>query len=389
MIEDVIEAAQRGIKGEVIERPLVDRPGRLSKLGKIMSLGKGRYFLIGGLPGSGKTSFCDSELVLKPVNDFLINGGPTPYYIYRAMERPLLEKKAKWLAWKIYDDTGQIYDVPTILGYQNKKRDLNSEDIAFFQTYSDYFKDVYRYVDIVPGATSPREILMYAFRRAYQMGKYVYTKEASVFVNDKNVGGFEGKEERQGVLRYYKDFNFGRIWEGEHRYFNDHKQVMVIHVTDHVGKLTEDGKGEMALINEHGANMGNYLRDIMEWTVVDVMQFNREMHDLNRQLKTKLKVTEADFRMSSVPFQNADMVLGLLNPYKMQKTRHHDYEIDRMVSSSGENRFRGIDVVKNSYGIDDVSFGVMLVGENGYTKFLPKAEDLRGIDYEDIAKATY
>lgn len=392
MIEDVLEAAKRGMRGEVIERPLVEKPGKLSKLGKTMSLGKGKYILFGGASGSGKTSVCDSEFVLKPINDYLENGGVTPYYIYRAMERPLLEKKAKWLAWKIYNDTGIIYDIATILGWQNKKKNLTQDDISLFESYSDYFKDVYRFVDIVPGATSPKEILNYALRRAYQMGKFCYTEGKSVFVNGKNIGEFDGQELKQDVLRSYKDLSFGRIWEGEQLYFESVPNAMVIHVTDHLIKLTDNQRQEMSLINEHGSNMGNILRDVIKWTVLDIMQFNREQYDTYRNVKTKLDVTEQDFRGSSIPYHNADIVLGLLNPHKMQKTRHSDYELDKMITVSGGevfNRFRAVHIVKNSYGGDEGVFGIMLVGENGYVKFLPKADELRDIDYEDISNGIF
>ena len=60
-----------------------------------------------------------------------------------------------------------------------------------------------------------------------------------------------------------------------------------------------------------------------------------------------------------------------------------------MMSPSGENRFRGLKVIKNSDGIDDFRIGYMFVGENGYMQELPLSNTLSEGDYEKIRNAQY
>lgn len=395
MIEDVLEAAKRGMRGEVVGLKLTSHPKKQqrSKLGSFISLNKGRYIVSGGVAGSGKTAVLDSEFLLKPFENYVKYGGTKPYWIYRAMERPLLEKKTKWLAWKIFIDRGVIYDVPTILGHENKIRDLNDQDIALFESYDDWFKELFKHVDLIAGASSPEEIKNYGLRRAYQRGKMCWSERGKWIVNGAVRGEVKksSKEFRQGSEKFYIDYPWGRVWEGETVYFDDVENEMMLHYSDHLGKLVGEAS-EQHLINEHGKNMGDIFRDILGWTIIDIMQFNRETYDTTRQLKQRLQVTEKDFRMSSVPFHNADVVFGLLNPFKYNKKKHRGYDIGDEIGSGfvnerGYNRFRGLDLVKNSYGIDDVSLGYVFIGECGYVEELPASHNLTDNDYENYRNA--
>lgn len=84
-----------------------------------------------------------------------------------------------------------------------------------------------------------------------------------------------------------------------------------------------------------------------------------------------------------------DLVIGLLNPYKLDAMSYENYNIKKMLSDSGENRFRGLKIIKNSDGIDDFKIGYMFLGESGFMYELPKGRDLTDKDYEKIRQATF
>ena len=71
------------------------------------------YYLIGGLTGSGKTSFIDDAFVLNPVDWALSQEGRASgikvKVWYRSMERSRTYKFAKWTSRKIFLDHLQPY----------------------------------------------------------------------------------------------------------------------------------------------------------------------------------------------------------------------------------------------------------------------------------------
>lgn len=393
MIDDVKEAIQRGQKGEVRQIMLTDSTGQRSKLGSVMSLTKGRYIIAGGSPGSGKSSILDSEFLLRPFTNYLENGGTKPFWIYRSMERVELEKKAKWICWKIYDLFKELLDVPTLLGYSNKLRDLTPKDLEMVDATEPFFNELFKHLDLKAGANSPAAILDYGLKYAYQKGLYCETDRDMIKINGEVQGRFEDYEMKNGAKHYYVDIHHKlgpfRYYKGDVTYFEFDKDCITLHITDHLQKLTEQGKSEQALINEHGANVANVFRDVLEWTVIDIMQFNREQYDTLRQVKTSLKVTEKDFRMSSIPFQNADHVLGFLDPHQHTKSSHRGYNIGKQpgngfITERGYSRFRGMDIVKNSFGGANISLGYKFLGECGYVEELPKADEMDLLTYENI-----
>ena len=85
------------------------------------------------------------------------------------------------------------------------------------------------------------------------------------------------------------------------------------------------------------------------------------------------------------------MVISLFNPFRFhsydEKGMYKGYNIrDRMVSPGGYNRYRLLSILKNSYGIDDVDYGLKFLGEVSTFMTLPRPEDPRlNQVYNDIA----
>lgn len=73
----------------------------------------------------------------------------------------------------------------------------------------------------------------------------------------------------------------------------------------------------------------------------------------------------------------ADLVLALFNPFRYKSYddlgMYKGYNIrDRMVNPNGYNRYRLLSILKNSYGIDDVDFGLKFLGEVNDFTTLPR-----------------
>lgn len=198
-LDDFYNIFEKGIKNENVTIPL-----QFPVLnGYISGLRKYLYVLVGGLSGSGKTSFVDNAFVLD-VYDWWIKEykeGRTKIklnWIYRSMERDRKYKIAKWTCYKIYKDHGILLDVPDILSWKNSDKANQYKDLIL--SYKDYFIEMFQYVDLIDGAASP-------------IGLYKYNRDYADLHFDKI-------EESEYVNRYVpKDENLHTI------ILNDHRQM--------------------------------------------------------------------------------------------------------------------------------------------------------------------
>jgi hypothetical protein len=308
---------------------------------------KSIYSLIGGNSGTGKTSFVDLAYCLNPYDWYVQNKDKTDIkmkIIYRSMERNTKYKLAKWTCLKLFKDHKLIMDVPTMLGWQGKKFEIDDEIKKLIYKAGDYFDIMFSsgIIEIIDGPENPTGIFNHINKFALENGEMVALNEFSK------------------------------------RYVPKDPNLHVIIINDHIGKLKGESRNgifltERELINKHSEYMG-LVRDRYGFSPVDISQFNRSIGSVDR-MKTKAVSPEPDdFKGSSSMYENADVALGLFNPYKFKVNDFLDYDIPRFVAKNGENRFRSLSIIKNSYGADDVIIGMNFLGENGNFRELPSAE---------------
>jgi len=264
------------------------------------------------------------------------------------MERPGIYKKMKWLAYRLMKDYNILMDVPSLMNWPNKKYVINDDLIDLCDSYADYFDEMYENCRIIPEAAKPTRIIV---ELKQEMEKY-------------------GKMEQ--VDKFTRKF-----------IYNDPNQY-VIHLTDHLGKLKSEASltSKKSIIDDHSVNMGDF-RDIYNGIAVDISQFNRSISSMDRLRFTEIDATPSDFKESSEPYENADIVLGLVNPVKLQVTDYDGYDVKRFTTGK-HNRFRALKVLKNSYGADDFKKAFMFFGENGFIKEIPNPKALNDGFFKSI-----
>lgn len=340
--DEFVQDVDRGIRGEAVYLPL-----RGEKLGSKIAITKSMYLVFGGMPGSGKTAIIDGIFLLDLYDWWVANKDHVkvkPRWIYRSMERNIKYKIAKWTAYKMYKEHNILIDVPTLLGWPNKLYDITPEIRTLIDSYKPYFEELLKYVTIIDGTENPTGV--YTFASDYMKAR--------------------GTVEQ--INQYTK------------KYVPNDPNEIVLHITDHIGKIkTERMNGTQTVMNDkqildkHSEYMG-ILRDFYGMVPIDISQLNREIEDTLRGLKTDLKVSPKDFKGSGDMYENADIVIGLMNPYKLQDYDHMGYQVKNFVDAKGYNRFRSLVVIKNSYGIDDFLIGYRFIGENGMMDELPPSQ---------------
>jgi len=347
--DDLNREVEKGLNGENTGIPM-----GFDRLNHYIGIRRSMYFLIGGLTGSGKTSFIDDAFVLNPVDWYLSSENKTDIklkIIYRSMERSRTYKLAKWVSRRIFLDHGLIIPINKLLGWTSK---MSKEEHDIFLTYSDYIKKLGEIITIIDGPENPIGI---------------------------------AKELKEHAL---KNGKIEQIDEYNKKYIpNDDKTITIV-ILDHIGllKSTKDLHTKKALIDKMSDEL-RYARDFFGYTPVVVSQFNRDIANPARIKNGDVEPQLEDFKDSSQTQDDADVVLALFDPMRYKVEDPSGYNLNKLVDEFGAKYFRSLRIIKNSYGEDDVRIGLGFMGQIGMFKELPRRKEMTDAEYESVVDKSY
>lgn len=330
----------------------------MPRLDKYISLRKKMLYMIMGSSGSGKSSLLYDAFILNPLE--ILNkekGDRKIKYILFSMERSKVYIQAKWLSRRIFLDTGKLIPLNNLLGWYGDK--LTSDAVALIDTYEDYFTFLEEHINVYEGQRSPNDI----FR---------IVKEYSEA---------HGKEEP--ISEFKKKYTAT----------NEHEEVYV--VADHAGltKTIKDYPTKKQAIDRLVEHL-QYFRDHLGYSDIIVNQLNR---DLSSPIYTKLDSFEPTLdnaKETGTTVEAADCVISIFDPIRFNTNDKFYGDVTKFKSpESGHKYFRNIKILKNSYGIDDASIGVVFQGETGKFMELPKSSIIRDswsdLNYQSIFNNSY
>ncbi len=326
-------------------------PMGFDRLNRYIGIRKSLYFLIGGLTGSGKTSFLDDCFVLNPCEYILSAQNKTNIklkIIYYSMERNRTYKLAKWVSRKIFLDYGIIISMSKLLGWNNKEK-LSKDEHDLFLLQKDYIEGIEEIVTIIDGPENPIKVAM---------NLRIYA-------------------ESHGTIEQLDKYN--KI------YIPNDEDVVTIIVIDHVGLLlpTKDYPTKKQSIDKL-SNELRHARDFYGYTPVIISQFNRDIANPFRIKNGDVEPQLEDFADSSQTQNDADIVLSLFDPMRYKVADPSGYNLDKLKDEWGNKYFRSLRVIKNTYGGDDVRIGLAFAGEIGLFKELKKMKEMQESDYNDV-----
>lgn len=330
-------------------------PMGFDRLNRYIGIRKSMYYLVGGLTGSGKTSFIDDAFVLNPVDWALSKqgqaSGVSVKIWYRSMERSRTYKLAKWVSRKIFVDYGITIPVPKLLGWTDK---MTSDEHDLFLAHREYVEQLSEMVTIIDGPENPVGI-------AKDLKKYALER---------------------GTIEEVDEYN--KI------YVPNNPNEITIPVIDHIGllKLTKDQPTKKQAIDKMSDEL-RYARDFYGYSPVVVSQFNRDISNPIRIKNGDVEPQLEDFADSSQTQNDADVVLALFDPMRYKVADPSGYNLDKLVDQYGAKYFRSLRLIKNSYGEDDVRIGLGFMGQIGMFKELPRKKDITDSDYESVTNKSY
>jgi hypothetical protein len=328
-------------------------PMGFDRLNRYIGIRKSMYFLVGGLTGSGKTSFIDDAFVLNPFDWYISQPNPKIKLkiIYRSMERSRTYKMAKWVSRKIFIDHGLIIPVAKLLGWTEK---MDHDEHDLFLMYEDYINEMSNVITIIDGPENAVGVAKELKAHALQNGRI------------------------EQVDEYNK------------RYIPNNQNEVTIVIIDHIGllKTTKDLSTKKEAIDKMSDEL-RYARDFYGYTPVAVSQFNRSISNIQRIKNGDVEPQLEDFAESSSTQNDADVVLTLFDPMRYKVNDPSGYELPKLVDGYGAKYFRSLRLIKNSYGSDDVRIGLGFLGDVGMFKELPKKKDITDADYERIINKSF
>jgi replicative DNA helicase len=342
-----------------VELGLSDRnngiPMGFDRLNRYVGIRKSMYFLVGGLTGSGKTSFIDDAFVLNPFDWYRSVQSKQDIklkIVYRSMERSRTYKFAKWISRRIFLDYGMIIPVSKLLGWQKEKMTKDEHDL--FLTYRDYMGELNECITIIDGPENPVGI----------------AKELKAHALE------------NGTIEQLDEYN--KI------YIPNHENEVTIVVIDHIGllKTTKDQPTKKEAIDKMSDEL-RYARDFYGYTPVVVSQFNRSISNPMRIKNGDVEPQLEDFAESSSTQNDADVVMALFDPLRYKVADPSGYNLDKLRDDYGAKYFRSLRLIKNSYGEDDIRIGLGFLGQIGMFKELPKKKDMTEADYERVVNKSF
>ena len=328
-------------------------PMGFDRLNRFIGIRKSMYFLVGGLTGSGKTSFIDDAFVLNPVDWYLTQKDPQIKLkiIYRSMERSRTYKLAKWISRKIFIDHGTTIPVTKLLGWTDK---MSHDEHDLFLMYEDYMNMVENVVTIIDGP--------------------------------ENAVGI-AKELKAHAL---KNGHIEQIDEYNKRYIPNDENTVTIVVLDHIGllKTTKDQTTKKETIEKMSDEL-RYARDFYGYTPVVVSQFNRSISNIMRIKNGDVEPQLEDFAESSQTQNDADVVLALFDPLRYKVLDTSGYDLNKLKDQYGAKYYRSLRLIKNSYGEDDVRIGLGFMGQVGMFKELPRQKEITDEIYDSVINKSF
>jgi replicative DNA helicase len=329
-------------------------PMGFNRLNRYIGIRKSMYTLVGGLTGSGKTSFIDDAYVLNPFDWYISKENKTNMklkIIYRSMERSGTYKLAKWISRKIFLEQGIIISVNKLLGWTEKMTHDEHDLFLMYEDYAEQMKDV---ITIISGPENPVGIAKELKAHALENGKI------------------------EQLDQYNKV------------YVPNNENELTLVVIDHIGllKTTTAQPTKKQAIDKMSDEL-RYARDFYGYSPVVVSQFNRDISSPMRLKNGDVEPQLEDFADSSSTQNDADVVLALFDPMRYKVADPSGYDLNKLRDDYGAKYFRSVRLIKNSYGEDDVRIGLGFLGQIGMFKELPRQRDITDSDYDAILNKSY
>lgn len=301
----------------------------------------GLYVLYGGLSGAAKTTLVD--FIIQNAKEDATTKGRSFKCFYYSYEIRKEVKKLNWLSVHIYRKYGVIISPETIGGMGDLR--MSPEEQKLVEAETPHIEDLFEnHITFRFEAQNPTGI----FHELWE-----YAKANGTFLKE-TYKDHEGKQ-KERITGYIP---------------NDPAQVVSV-VLDHMANCKRERDYTLKENIDKLSEYAIILRNLCGYRFDFVQQFNQSLNSVDR-MKLKgvdLSPQQNDFKDSTNPYTDADLVIGVMNPWKMDFKEYLGHDLTIL-----KEKFRLVKLIKSRLGRDNVSFAFAFKGEAGSFKPLPKPE---------------
>lgn len=289
-------------------------------------------YVVGADTSGGKTSFALDIFIYNLLKN---RGDKKVAILYYSFEMSSDVLFAKLLSRYIFDEFGEIVDFSEILSLENP---ISDEHYQLIQRSVPWLKELQTHLTIYDKALTPNGIYATCKTWLEQFGSFI------------------------------------KIDEHKEDYIDSNPEMYKVAVIDHVALVSGPGskKEKIDLTTDYFI----YFRNKCSMTGVMIQQLNRNAKSMDRKTNGYELLQLDDFKDTSGTTDGAEVVIALYYPFREKIARCEGYPIQNVL----KKRFRLIQVMKNRYGIADISKGVTFYGEIGMFREMPLPEEIA--DYE-------
>lgn len=301
------------------------------------------YLLLGGQSGTFKTTLADfillNALMDAKGKNITIN---VHYYSFEIDE---ISKKCNWLSNIAYIKYAKTISPEKIKGLGDNR--LTEDEQLIIDDCIEDLEEIWSKINFTFQSVNPTGIYNTLWKNMSQRGVFTYED----YVDS------EGENKKK--IKSYT--------------LNDPTEYNVV-VLDHYFLLKKERGFSPKEVIDKASEYFVDLRNIFGMTIFAIQQFNQGLSSVDRQ-KYKgadLSPTQTDFRDSTNPYQDADIVLGIMNPGKLDMEECLGYDLNKI-----DNMIM-LKIIKNRLSSDNIAIGIQANPKAGNFIELPNSKQ---IDY--------
>lgn len=300
------------------------------------------YTLLGGQSGTYKTTLVDFML-LNAIEDAKQKGIKLNVFYY-SFEIDRITKQCNWLSQIIFNKYKVSIPPEKIKGLGGNK--LTVEEVHYIYESLEYIDKMFDEINFTFNPTNPTGVYneLWAFGEANGeviKTPYTYTDNEGKVHNGKKITGYKPHD----------------------------PSTYTLVIMDHMALMKKERGFETKALIDKYSEYCIELKNQFGFSFINIQQFNQGLSSVDRA-KFKgidLSPQQSDFKDSTNPYQDADVVLGTMCPYKLDMDSCLGYDIKRL-----KDKMIMLKIIKNRLSKDNIAIGLYVDAAKGSFEELPK-----------------
>ena len=309
------------------------------------------YTLLGGQSGTYKTTLVD-YILFNALEDAKKKGIKLNVFYY-SFEIDKITKQCNWLSQIIYKKYKKVVPPEKIKGLGGNK--LTLEEVHYLYESIEYVENLFSQINFRFQTTNPTGIYNELWSFGESQGKLIKEPYKYTDAEGKEVNGFR--------ISSFKP--------------NDPNSYTLV-IMDHMALMKKERGFQTKELIDKYSEYCIELKNMFGFSFINIQQFNRGLSSVERA-KFKgidLSPQQSDFKDSTNPYQDADVVLGTMCPYKLDMNSCLGYDIKKL-----KDKMIMLKVIKNRLSRDNVAIGLYANPSAGAFAELPLVNSINYDDY--------